>query len=131
MYTVGSGFSYHHLYLSWSTSSSPVFFNWWSGLSSLKADVNLLQHYTHQTHKHMLKTVDPRQESTSLMGWAKQATCTVYNFGMDKKCSEFYTLNAHPVRFVTATYSSPHSTLVNVVHSGLEVINAGGEKDYF
>lgn len=50
----------------------------------------------------MLKTVDPRQESTSLMGWAKQATRTVYNFGMDKKCSEFYTLNAHPVRFVTA-----------------------------
>ena len=37
------------------------------------------------------------------MGWVKQATCTVYNFGMDKKdCSEFYTLNAHLVRFVTA-----------------------------
>ena len=50
----------------------------------------------------MLKIVDPRQESTFLMGWAKQATPTVYNFGMDKKCSEFYTLNAHPVRFVTA-----------------------------
>lgn len=40
---------------------------------------------------------------SGLMGWEKQATRTEYNFGnMDKKYSEFYTLNAHPVRFVTA-----------------------------